>query len=373
VRALIVGAGIGGMSAAIALSRTGVDVDVIDIDPLWRVYGAGITIAGPTLRAFKDLGLYEQVKERGYVGHGIRVCNVAGEPVAEVATPMPAESGVAGCGGILRPVLHDILSAWIVAAGIPVRLGISVADLDQGAEPAAGRVEVSFSDGSSGRYDLVVGADGIYSRTREQIFPLAPKPTYTGQSVWRILTDRPGDVDRRHYFLGGPAKVGFTPVSDTRMYLFVAERTPQEHREPSELYDAFVGLLAGYGGIVADIREKVSVETEIVFRPLEAFRLPTPWHVGRVALIGDAAHPTTPQLASGAGLAVEDALVLADELDRHDTVSDALTAFLRRREQRCRLVVESSIEIGRLEQAGAPPAEQTAIVERALAKLVEPI
>lgn len=337
--------------------------------------GAGITIAGPTLRAFKELGVYEQVKERGYVGHGIRVCNVAGEPIAEVATPMPAESGVEGCGGILRPVLHDILSAQVVAAGIPVRLGISVTQLDQGADVAvaAGGVDVSFSDGSAGRYDLVVGADGIYSRTREQIFPLVPKPEYTGQSVWRIRTDRPGDVDRRHYFLGGPAKVGFTPVSDTQMYLFVAERTPQEHREPSELYDAFVQLLAGYGGIVADIRQKVTVETEIVFRPLEAFRLPTPWHVGNVALIGDAAHPTTPQLASGAGLAVEDALVLADEIDRNDTVGDALTAFLRRREQRCRLVVEGSIEIGRLEQAGAPPAAQTAIVERALAALVEPI
>ncbi|WP_405057835.1 FAD-dependent monooxygenase [Kribbella sp. NBC_01505] len=369
MRVLVVGAGIGGMSAGIALDQHGIDVELIDIDPLWRVYGAGITIAGATLRAFSELGVYEDLRTHGYVGQGIRVCSVAGEPLWDVPTPMPAAAGVAGCGGIMRPVLHQILSSRILDAGIGVRLGTSVVGLRQ--DPGA--VEVGFSDGSTGRYDLVVGADGIYSRTRRQIFPTAPEPEYTGQSVWRILTDRPGHVDRRHYFLGGPAKVGFTPVSATQMYLFVAERTPQEFREPGELYETFVDLLSGYGGIVADIRAKVTPETEIVFRPLETFHLPAPWHSGRVVLIGDAAHPTTPQLASGAGIAVEDALVLAAELASHGAVPPALNAFLRRREERCRYVVDSSIEIGRLEQEGAPPEQQTAIVERALAKLAEPI
>ncbi|WP_203591161.1 FAD-dependent monooxygenase [Streptomyces sp. SID13031] len=371
MRVLIIGAGIGGMSAGIALERLGIEVELVDIDPRWRVYGAGITIAGATLRAFKELGIYEDVERLGYVGHGIRVCSVAGEPLWEVPTPMPAEAGVAGCGGIMRPVLHQILSARIMDAGIPVRLGTSVINLRQ--DPARDTVDALFTDGATGRYDLVVGADGIYSWTRRLIFPDAPRPEYTGQSVWRILTDRPDHVDRRHYFLGGPAKVGFTPVSDSQMYLFVAERTAREIREPGELYEAFVKLLAGYGGMVADIRDKVTPETEIVFRPLETFHLPAPWHAGRVALIGDAAHPTTPQLASGAGIAVEDALVLAEELARDGTVPAALDAFLRRREARCRLVVDSSIEIGRLEQVGAPPEQQTAVVERALAKLAEPI
>ena len=90
-------------------------------------------------------------------------------------------------------------------------------------------------------------------------------------------------------------------------------------------------------------------------------------------LIGDAAHPTTPQLASGAGIAVEDALVLAEELARAGTVTDAFDAFSPDREERCRLVVEGSIEIGRLEQMQAPPDQQTAVVDRALAKLAEPI
>jgi 2-polyprenyl-6-methoxyphenol hydroxylase-like FAD-dependent oxidoreductase len=369
MKVLVIGAGIGGMSAGIALARRGTTVELIDIDPLWRVYGAGITIAGPTLRAFRDLGIYDEVAQRGYVGHGIRVCSVGGDPLWDVATPMPEDARVEGCGGIMRPVLHSILSEEVREAGIPVRLGLSVDRLAQDAEG----VDVAFSDGTTKRFDLVVGADGIFSRTRKQIIPDAPEPEYTGQSVWRILTDRPSAIDRRHYFLGGPAKVGFTPVSATQMYLFVAERTVREARGADQLHEELVELLADYGGIVAKIRDSITPQTEIVFRPLEIFRLPAPWHVGRVALIGDAAHPTTPQLASGAGIAVEDALVLADEIDRHAEVTDALAAFSSRREERCRLVVEGSIEIGRLEQAGAPPQEQTAIVEAALAKLAEPI
>lgn len=110
-----------------------------------------------------------------------------------------------------------------------------------------------------------------------------------------------------------------------------------------------------------------------MFRPLEALRLPAPWHVGRVLLIGDAAHPTTPYLSSGAGIAVEDAIVLAEELASAGSVPEALESFQLRREARCRLVVESSIRIGELEQEGAPPEERSAIIDHALARLTEPI
>jgi 2-polyprenyl-6-methoxyphenol hydroxylase-like FAD-dependent oxidoreductase len=366
---LIIGAGIAGMSATIALRRNGVAVDLIDIDPNWKVTGAGLTITGPTLRAFRQLGVYAEIAAQGYVGEGIRVCGVDGEPVRDIPTPIPPEAGVCGSGGITRPVLHKILSSRILAGGESPRLGVAVEEITQDGEG----VDVIFSDGTTGRYDFVVGADGIYSRTRDQIFPAAPRPEYTGQSVWRMFVPRPPGVDRRHYFLGGKAKVGWTPVSATEMYLFVLERTPRVIREPHELPAGLVDLLEPYGGYVRQIRESISEDTEIVFRPLDVFYLPSPWHCGRVILIGDSAHPTTPQLASGAGIAVEDALVLAEELAARGSVAETFDAFTARRDQRCRLVVESSIEIGRLEQRQAPPEAQTAVVERALAKLMEPV
>ena len=368
-RVLIVGAGIAGISAAITLRRNGFAVDLIDINPEWKVAGAGLTITGSTLRAFRQLGVYDEVAAQGYVGEGIRVCGVDGVPIRDVPTPIPPEAGVCGSGGIARPVLHKILSSRMLAGGVQPRLGVAVDQITQDDDG----VDAVFSDGTTGRYDMFIGADGIYSRTRDQIFPNAPGPRYTGQSVWRMFVPRPPEVDRRHYFLGGTAKVGWTPVSAAEMYLFVVERTPQRIREPRELPAGLAALLEPYGGYVRQIRESINEDTEIRYRPLESFYLPSPWYRGRVILIGDSAHPTTPQLASGAGLAVEDALVLAEELAAHGSVAASFAAFTARREERCRLVVESSIEIGRLEQQQAPPQAQTAVVESALARLAEPI
>jgi 2-polyprenyl-6-methoxyphenol hydroxylase-like FAD-dependent oxidoreductase len=185
---------------------------------------------------------------------------------------------------------------------------------------------------------------------------------------------RPPEIDRRHYFLGGPVKVGLTPVSADAMYMFVLERTDKKTRQDPELLPGLVAAVAGYGGVLADIRESLDASDQIVFRPLEGFLLPAPWHSAwaRTLLIGDAAHPTTPQLASGAGMAVEDALVLAEEL-RSAAVPDALRAFMARRWDRCRLVVENSMKIGQLEQQRAPIAAQTELAQASLRTLAAPI
>lgn len=367
-KALIVGGGVGGMSAAIALRKTGVEVDLIDLDPDWKALGAGITITGPTLRALYDLGVYDDIAKVAYIGHDIQVCDVQGQPMRRLDTPMPKDSPVEGCGGIMRPVLHKILSEHTLKAGAKVRLNLTVEALEQDADG----VNVTFTDGSTDRYDFVVGADGVFSKVRQLIFPDAPQPEYTGQSAWRIVAKRPKDIDCRHYFLGGPHKVGLTPVDDDEMYMFLLERCPKVFREQEELHEGLRELLKDYGGIIGELRDSITPETDINFRPLEGFFLPAPWYVGRTLLIGDAAHPTTPQLASGAGIAVEDGIVLAEELARTGNVDQAMVAYMERREERCRLVVSSSMEIGRLEQEGAPVEQQTAVVERALELLKQP-
>lgn len=369
-RALIVGGGIAGMASAIMLGRIGVSVKLIDLDPGWRVYGAGITITGPTLRAMKQLGIYEQVAAQAYVGHGIRVCNVAGVPMDEVATPIAPEAGVAGCGGIMRPVLHRLLSEQVRASGAEVVLGCTVSDM---ADEDGGAL-VRCSDGSVERFDLVVGADGLFSRVRQLLFPQAEPPRYMGQYVWRTVAPRPPGLDQRHFFLDGPHKVGLTPVSADAMYMFLLEaREDRQNVAGADLAPTLARLLATYGGPLRDIRENLSDRSPIIVRPLEAFRLPSPWSRGCVQLIGDAAHPTTPQLASGAGLAIEDALVLAEELAATQDVRAALTQFMARRYARCQLVVDSSFAIGDKERAGAPAQEQTAILARSLASLAEEI
>lgn len=369
-RVLVVGGGIGGMSTAIVLRRLGMAVDVVELDPEWRVYGAGITITGPTLRAFRQLGIYDDVMADAYVGHGIQICSVAGDPVRVVPTPAPVGSDVAGSGGIMRPVLHRILSVATLGSGARVRLGLTIEALDQ----HDNRVVATFADGTQSTYDAVIGADGLFSRTRQLIFPDAPRPDYVGQFIWRVTVPRDPAIERRHFFLGGPVKVGLNPVSRDEMYMFVLEGAPAKAKiEDDVLLPRLKALLASYGGAVGRVRDSLDDRCQIIARPLEAFLLPSPWYSGRVMLVGDAAHPTTPQLASGAGMAVEDALVLGAEMERADSVLAAFAAMMSRRYDRCRMVVENSLEIGRRERTGAPPEAQTELLERSLAILAQPI
>lgn len=370
-KALIIGAGTAGMASAITLSRIGVDIDLIDINPNWGALGAGLTITGPTLRALKQLGVYDEVTERAYVGEGIQVCDPQGNKLRVLPTPMLEDADTAGSGGIMRPTMHSIMHKYVQDAGIEMRLGLTVDDLTQDEDS----VTVTFSDGTIGHYDFVLGADGVLSKTRQLLFPDAPKAEYTGQSCWRLFLKRPASVERRTYFLGGPVKVGFTPVSKDHMYMFLLERCTQRWQEPEDNYKNLKQLLEGYGGILADIRESLTEadNPNINFRPLECFDLPGPWYVGKALLIGDSAHPTTPQLASGAGMGIEDALVLAEIFAEEANVEKAFAQFMQRREQRCRLVTQSSMEIGRLEQQRAPVEQQTAVVEKALNILKEAI
>lgn len=358
------------MSAALELHNAGFEVDLIDLDPYWRVYGAGITITGPTLRAFQGLGILDEVVQHAYTGNGIQICNVEGEPIDLVPTPSAGAGNLPGCGGIMRPVLHRILSDRVKRCPIRVRLGVTVETLASGDD----RIDVSFSDGTSGSYEIAIGADGLFSRVRNLILPNAPQPEYTGQTCWRLVAPRPPSIERRTFFLGGKVKVGLSPVSKTEMYMFLLQTTPRPPHLPDEaLPGKLATLLEGYGGPLEHIRKSLGPRSRIVMRPLEAFFLPKPWHVGRCLLIGDAAHPTTPHLASGAGMAVEDALVLGQEAARHADAASLFEGFMGRRYNRCRLVVENSMEIGRREQRGAPASDQTQLVEESLIALADPI
>ena len=369
-RALIVGGGVAGNSAAIAMRRAGIEVDLAERDDSWGMLGAGLTIAGPTLRAFQALDVLAEVERLGHTHTNVTVGAIDGQTVGEVVTPLVAGPGVAGAGGIMRPVLHGILSRKTVALGTKMLLGARVTDIDQDDHGA----NVIFADGKRTRYDVVVGADGIASTVRKLVFPDAAAPAFTGQACWRTLLPRPKHVERRHFFLRGPLKGGGTPTSPTEMYMFVTEAAPgNPWHDPAELHIKLRRILAPYGGLIAEIREALSAGSQIVYRPLEAILLPPPWFRGRTIVLGDAAHATTPQLASGAGMAVEDGLVLGEELGRHELVEDAFAAFMERRYERCRMVVTNSLEIGRLEMAGAPPAAQTDVVSRSLHALTQPI
>lgn len=370
-RILIIGGGFSGMSAAIDLRRRGAQVDLVELDAQWRNYGAGISLGPATLRALKQLGVLEAFLREGAAGDGVRLCLPHGPQVAELPTPRLASPDVPGGGAILRPVLARILADATRAAGADVRLGCTFSALRE----VGHEVEVDFTDGQTRRYDLVIGADGLYSKLRTHLFPHAPKPRYSGQAVWRAVLPRPQEIVTCTMWMGPRIKPGVNPVSKDEMYLFVTEPRPlNDHVDPATFVSHLRGLLEEFSApVLKTIREQLDDKARIIFRPLEGLLLPRPWYQGRVVLIGDAVHATTPHLASGACIGIEDALVLADELERNGAVPQALAAFEERRWERCRMVVENSARLGEIEVEGGDKDEHSRIMRASHAALVQPI
>jgi len=369
-RVLIIGGGFSGMAAAIELRKLGIDVDLVEIDSGWRSYGAGISLGGATLRAFKQLGVLDEFQQLGHAADGVQIHAADGTLLTTLPTPRLAGPEVPGGGAIMRPVLAGILAKATRASGCQVRLGCSFTSIEQDAEG----VEVGFTDGQRRRYDVVVGADGLYSKTREALFPQAPAPRYSGQAVWRAVLPRPPEVQTAMMWMGR-VKPGANPVSKDQMYLFVTEHRPSnEHVDPETFATKLQALLADFPApLLRTIREQITPQSGIVFRPLEALLLPQPWHAGRVVLIGDAVHATTPHLASGACIGIEDALVLAEELGRQPSAKAAINAFEQRRWERCRMVVENSLRLGEIEMTNGSKDEHAQIMRSSLMALAQPI
>jgi 2-polyprenyl-6-methoxyphenol hydroxylase-like FAD-dependent oxidoreductase len=335
MRVLVVGGGIGGLSTAIALRQRGVDVDVVEINPKWDVYGVGIIQPANAIRALDALGLAEQAVAQGFAMKGSRFHDSQGNLLGEVPPLDLLGPKYPPMNGITRPRLHAIFQEAVKASGANVRLGLTVDGVSVDGN-------VAFSDGGADSYDLVVGADGIHSRVRSLLFPEAPKPEYTGQIVWRYNVPRPEGLETLDMFVGSNGKAGFVPLAPDLIYILYIEAVPadQVKMPDDQLADIFRERLAEFGGPVAEIRDRdITDSSKVVVRPVESLLVPLPWHRGRVVLVGDAAHATSPHVGQGGAMAIEDALVLAEEVTQGD-LEAALTRFAERRYPRCREIWE---------------------------------
>ena len=344
--ALIVGGGIGGLSTAIGLGRIGVRADVVEIQTQWAIYGVGIIQPGNAIRAYKALGVADRCLERGFVYKRQRHYGSGGDMIGERTMPAIDGLDIVGHCGIPRPVLHDILVSGARASGADIRTGVTVAAL----RDLSDSVEVDFTDGSAGRYDLVIGADGTYSKIREMVFGDVYRPRFSGQGCWRFTTAKPPEMDWSCAFHGAN-KAGLIPLTRDSMYMFLTTSEPGNPWMPEDrLHELMRARLHGHGGLAGEIRERIQDPGHVVYKPMETILIPPPWYRGRVLLIGDAAHTTTPHHAQGAAMAVEDAVVLSELLQIGGDLDDVLEQFMERRWPRCKLVVEASVQVGEWEQ-----------------------
>lgn len=210
---LIVGGGIGGLCTAIALRQAGVAVDVVEIQPQWRVYGVGIIQQNNVVREMQRLGVLERYLDAAWPFDSVSVHTLSGQQLASFPGQRLAGEQFPANVGISRLALHNVLCSTARELGVRLTTGESI-DAFRQVDDA---VEVSFSRGGQGRYDLLVGADGIYSRVRGMLYGERYRPRFTGQGVWRYNFPRPPEVDHLMCFMGESCNCGLVPLADDLM------------------------------------------------------------------------------------------------------------------------------------------------------------
>ncbi|ABG39387.1 monooxygenase, FAD-binding protein [Paraglaciecola sp. T6c] len=370
-KVLIIGGGFSGMSAAIELRKYGIEIDLVEIDPNWRADGAGISIGGATLRAFKTLGILEEFLKVGSAHSGLDIHAPHGLHLAHIPTPVMGDPDVPNSGAIMRPALAKILAEKTRQSGANVRLGCTFTEMSQ----TESGVDVTFTDGTSNRYDLVIGADGMFSKVRSTYFPEAEEPKYVGQGIWRAVLPRLPEVKNTMMWVGPHLKVGVNPMSKDEMYLFLTEdKKERQHVEPADFLEKLKALMATFPApIIQQLKAMLNEDSLIDFRAIGKLLVPAPWYKNRIVLIGDTVHATTPHLASGACIGIESAIVLAEELSKDVSLEKALAAFQERRWERCRMVVENSARLAQIEIEGGDKQEHTEIMRESMMALAQPI
>ena len=325
-RVLIVGGGLAGLALAIALRQRGLSAGIVERVSDWAATGAGLYLVGSATRALRLLGIADEATRRGCAIRTQTLFNHRGSCLAEI----DVEAFWEGCGpclGIARSDLRDLLAA--PSAGQHIRLGVTVRSLRQHDD----HVWVELSDGSCETYDLVVGADGIRSSIRRLEFGDSD-PKFRGQVGWRFMVRRPSDIDGWTVFLGPRSAFLMLPIGDDLAYCYADKMIAQPIRDTAQgsiemLREDFVD----FASPVREVLARFPSGDPIHFSPIEEVTHQC-YGRGRVVLIGDAAHAMSPNMACGAAMAFEDALVLAEIVSRAGAASEIVPGFVRRRSAR---------------------------------------
>lgn len=351
MKVAIVGAGIGGLTLAVALQQKGIPVEVFEAAPAFKRVGAGIVIALNALQIFDRLGIAKAVQEGGMPIEQQMLTNAALKPLAVGDNQAFHQHYGLHFTAIHRANLHEILLHQLNE--VPVHLGKQL----KGVEEVATGVELSFADGSTTHCDVLVGADGIHSMVRQQLFP-SIKERLAGQVCWRGIAKyrlSEAELAMGREAWGKRSRFGIFPISKEEVYWFACandvdrtwEQAPKE--EWQALFDEFNPL----------VKELLAATPAsiIITAPLSDLELLPQWYQGRIVLMGDAAHATTPNMGQGANQAVESAWVLAEALQKAQQGQELQAAFAwyqTLRQKKAQQIIKNSWNVGRLAQVEQP-------------------
>ncbi len=343
--AIIIGGGIGGLCAAIALRKKGIEATVFEKTSELKEAGAGLSLWLNAIKALGKIGLTDVVNSLSVPQMSGGVRNSQG---GLLSSAFKAEAP--GASETLVVVLHraELLSALLQALGEEnVKLSAKCVGFSQDAT----RVKASFADGRDLIGDFLIGADGLNSVVCGQLFGKS-QPRYSGYTAWRAVTEFEPHWLRQGAFesWGKGARFGIVPMSHNRAYWFATQNAPAgENDAPvgrkGELLNLFQGWHEPIEKLIESTDEAAILRNDIVDRePLPG------WTQGRVTLLGDAAHPMTPNLGQGACQAIEDAVVLADCIAATDDVKAALRNYEAKRRKRANQIVRQSWRVGQMIQ-----------------------
>ncbi|WP_405696460.1 FAD-dependent oxidoreductase [Streptomyces sp. NBC_01185] len=350
--AVVIGSGIGGLTAAVALYRRGWEVTVLERSPSLEPIGAGISLAPNSQRALDVIGLGDAVRDlAAWQGDGgMRT------PSGRWLARTDSAAAAARFGGPLvllpRSALVELLRAGL--PGEAVRTGTSALLVDAG--HAGGRRAVVRTPSGDIEADLVVGADGIRSGVRAALFPRHPGPSYSGFTTWRVLAPAVGSPFASHETWGRGSLWGSHPMKDGRIYAYAAATAPAGARAAD---DEKAELLRRFGDWHHPVPEIIdAVEPGQVLRhDVHQMTVPLPaFHGGRTVLVGDAAHAMAPTLGQGGNQAVEDAVVLAHHMAPEADQGVAAAAYSADRQPRTTAVVRKAARVSRIMQLSSRPA-----------------
>lgn len=334
-RVLLVGGGVGGLTAAALFAQRGVEVVLIERRPAFDIPGIGLGQPANALRVYDAVGVLGDILATGFSYDRMFIFDPNRRLIVEHKFLMGDDRVPAFCA-LSRLQLHEILLSAAERAGAEIRLGATVSAIDDDGD----RVEVAFSNGRRDAFDLLAGFDGIRSATRLHLVGTAFAPRFSGYGAWRVQAPRPDFVRAMEFLQGIGSKTGAMPLSNDIMYLFhIRPEAPGADFAGQDHARLFRERLAQYGGYVAEIAASLTGQSDIVYSPIEPLLLPWPWHRGRVVIGGDAAHTVAPHLTQGAAMAAEDAFVLVREtLDGDGPIEERLTRYSMKRYPRCAFV-----------------------------------
>jgi 2-polyprenyl-6-methoxyphenol hydroxylase-like FAD-dependent oxidoreductase len=340
-RVLIVGGGVGGLTAATAFAQRGVEVVLIERRPSFDVPGVGLGQPANALRVYAALGVLPEVLAAGFNYDRMYIFDARRELIVDHKFLLGDETVPAVCA-LSRLRLHEILLAAAERAGVAIHTGLTVEEFHD--EP--GRATVTFSSGRTESFDLVAGFDGIRSTTRRHLVGTAFVPRPSGYGGWRVQVPRADEVRCMEFLQGIGSKTGAMPLADNLMYIFhIRPEAPDAAFSREHMADLLKERLSQYGAYVADVAGALDATSDIVYSPIEPLLLPWPWFRGRVVLGGDAAHTFPPHLTQGAAMAAEDGYVLARELLTDDMPIEArLLRYSQMRYARCAFVYAFSYQ-----------------------------